>query len=148
VKWRALVAVVIIGFLLPLSSAEIAPLTVDRVCGELGAGEGSTPRIDDITLIPHARIRIYTRTDSANCCASLSPVAETVTGRSGGFRFKKIRPGDYWIVAEIDGAEYKLAVRYRPDKETGSDCSQHLYVLRAGELHVETYVTVTVSRGQ
>ncbi len=145
-RQRLLLLSLALAIALPvLPAGTVAVATVERMCGKLATGK-EMPRSDDATFVPHSTVRLYSRTAGEDCCPSSPPSAEAITNRSGSFRFKKMKPGDYWLVAKIDGAEYRLPIRYQPDRKTEADCSSYWYVLRAGELHFENYVTVTVSQ--
>jgi hypothetical protein len=69
-------------------------------------------------------------------------VAVTTSGRDGGFQFKEAVPGAYWVVANIEGKDHKLAINYKSDKKSDAKCSEILYELTKDELHLARIVTV------
>ncbi len=151
-KWELVAVFLVLGFSLPAFSADtVEPVSVDGICGKLVAIEevpenGTTNSArQEVKPFPHARIRLFSPTASADCCDLITPVAEVTTGRDGSFQFKKPTPGDYWLVATIGRTEYKLLVRYEPGKKAGTDCSKFLYALEKGKFQLRRTVTVTVS---
>jgi hypothetical protein len=140
-----------IGTPMSASSADTAaPVSVDGICGKLVSIEdvsvkGATNSVHEIVKpFEHTRVRLFSPTGSADCCSLITPLAEVTTGRDGSFQFKKQTPGDYWVVATLGGAEYKLLIRYEPVKKVSTDCSQALYALRNGKFQLQRTVTVTV----
>jgi hypothetical protein len=152
VKWQLLLAVLWLGFAPAATSADTAePVTVDAICGKLVSIEETTEKgsangaPQDAKPIPHIRLRLFSPTASADCCALITPVAEVTTGRDGTFQFRKPSPGDYWLVATIGGAEYKLLIRYQPGKKGEAKCSEFLYALEKGQLHLRSSSTAAVA---
>ena len=150
-KWQLLVASLMIGLVLPTVSSEtMEPVSVDRLCGKLVSSEdiqeqGKTnPAQHDIKPIPHARVRLFSPTASGDCCALMTPMAETLSGHDGIFQFKKITPGDYLIVATLGATEYKLLVRYEPVKNSEKNCSELQYTLEKGKFLLRRSVAVAV----
>jgi len=128
-----------IGFSISARSADTAqPVSVDGICGKLVSIEevpdkGTTNSAHQLVKpFEHTRVRLFSPTGSADCCSLVIPLAEVTTGRDGSFQFKKQTPGDYWVVATLGGAEYKLLIRYEPAKKVSADCSKALYVLQKG----------------
>jgi hypothetical protein len=151
VKWQLPVAILILGFSAPTNSADAAdPITVNAICGKLvstdgAAAKGTTSSVgQDAKPIPHTRLRLFSPTASADCCALITPVAEITTGRDGAFQFRKPSPGDYWLVATIGGAEYKLLIRYQPGKKGEAKCGEFLYALEKGQLHLRSSAAASV----
>jgi len=152
VKWRLLIAILILGFSVPVHSADsVEPVTVDAICGKLVSIEGTVQKgtassgREEAKPIPHTRLRIFSPTASADCCTLITPVAEATTGRDGTFQFRKPSPGDYWLVATVGGAEYKLLIRYQPGKKGEAKCSEFLYAIEKGQLHLRNSVTATIA---
>jgi len=94
---------------------------------------------------PLSRVRIRLFSPSIDCCALVTPVAEVTTGSDGNFQFRKLEPGDYWLVAAIEHAEYKVLVRYAPGKKASTKCSTFLYVLEKGKLQFRTADALTAN---
>jgi len=152
VKWRLLVAILILGLSVPVHSADsIEPVTVDAICGKLVSIEGTVQKgsassgREDPKPIPHTRLRLFSPTASADCCALITPVAEVTTGRDGSFQFKKPSPGDYWLVATVGSTEYKLLIRYQPGKKGEAKCEGFLYTLEKGQLHLRSSAAASVA---
>ena len=132
-----------IGFSISATSADTAaPVSVDGICGKLVSIEdapdkGTTNSAREVIKpFEHARVRLFSPTGSADCCSMMTPLAEVTSGRDGSFQFKKQTPGDYWVVATLGGAEYKLLIRYEPASKVSKDCSKALYVLQKGKLQL------------
>jgi hypothetical protein len=53
----------------------------------------------------------------------LNPVETVTTGRSGHFEFKTKKLGSYWLATSWNGKEYKVAVEYKPTKNSQTLCS-------------------------
>jgi len=148
VKWPLLVAFLSLGSSLPANSADISePVSVDAICGKLVSID-VTPQKESTNSVrqeskpfSHARIRLFSPTAGADCCDLMTPVAEVTTGRDGSFQFKKPSPGDYWLVAAIDGTEYKLLIRYQPGKKTDAKCAEFQYALEKGKLYLRNSTT-------
>jgi hypothetical protein len=87
-------------------------------------------------------LRLYLRNEETACCQVLQPVAETVSGREGSFQFKKAVPGDYWIVARVEGKDYILAITYTLDSMSDTKCSDILYDLKNDQLQLERLILV------
>jgi len=150
VKWKLLAFVLLLGFSRPANSADTTePVAVDGVCGRLvSIGQvpekgttNSAPK--EVKPLPHIRIRLFS--PSIDCCALVTPVAEVTTGSDGNFQFRKLEPGDYWLVAAIEHAEYKVSVRYAPGKKASTKCSTFLYVLEKGKLQFRTADALTAN---
>jgi hypothetical protein len=122
--------------------------TVEILCGKLVRSEEIPIKgkgnsfADKTTPIKRANIRLYLRAEETACCEGQQPAAETVTGREGSFQFNKAVPGDYWIVANIEGKDYRLAISYAPDNKSDAKCSDLLYALKKDQLQLERVITV------
>jgi hypothetical protein len=122
--------------------------TVEILCGKLIRSEeipikGAPNSFSDKSKpIKNSILRLYLRNEETECCEGQQPVAETVSGREGSFQFKKAAPGAYWIVARVEGKDYKLAITYTPDNKSDTKCSDILYALKKGQLQIERLVTV------
>jgi hypothetical protein len=152
VKRQLLAVFLLLGFCLSAHSADTAePVSVDGICGKLVSIEdvpdqGTTSSLrQEVKPFSHTRIRLFSPTASGDCCDLVTPVAEVTTGRDGSFQFKKPAPGDYWLVATIGHAEYKLLVRYQPGKKAATECSKFLYALEKGKFQFRRTETVTVN---
>lgn len=122
--------------------------TVEILCGKLLRSEsvptkGSSNSFTEKTKpLKNTIIRIYRRTEGTVCCEDTVPLAELNTGRDGHFEFRKIVPGAYWIVARIEGADYKIDVTYTPARRSDAKCSDVLYALKGDHLEIERLVQV------
>lgn len=151
-KWQLLLAVPWLGFAPAATSADTAePVTVDALCDKLISVEeiakkGTTSSVrQEVKPIPNTRLRLFSPTASADCCALITAVAELTTGRDGVFHFKKPSPGNYWLVATIGGNEYKLLIRYQPGKKGEAKCAEFLYALERGQLHLQSPAALPVA---
>jgi hypothetical protein len=152
VKWQLPVALVLLGCAVPAGAADSAePVTVDAICGKLVSVEGPAEKgttssgREDAKPLAHTRLRLFSPTASADCCSLITPVAEVTTGRDGAFQFRKPSPGDYWLVANIGGVEYKLLIRYQPGKKGEAKCAEFLYALEKGQLHLRSSTGASVA---
>jgi hypothetical protein len=152
VKWKLLFTVLWLGFAPSANSGEAAePVTVDAICGKLVSIEDATEKgsansiPQDAKPLPHTRLRLFSPTASADCCALITPIAEVTTGRDGTFQFKKPSLGDYWLVATIGGAEYKVLIRYQPGKKGEAKCAEFLCALEKGQLRLRSFITPAVA---
>jgi hypothetical protein len=119
--------------------------TVDRLCGRLEhverRDEGDT-RPDKTKSLKSVVLKLYQR-DSVPCCESVYPAAEVKTGRGGAFSFSSVKPGPYWLVADINGREFKMPLRFQPDKSSDTLCSdQRFEVYDSGEIQIGRIITV------
>lgn len=151
-KTHLLVALIFFGAAFPApSTGEAQPILVERMCGKLVSitrspekGTGNSSR-QAVTPIAHARVRLFAPSLSADCCGSAPPLAQVQTRSDGSFEFKKMDPGDYRLIASINGKEYDLLIRYQPVKKSAKDCSELLYALEGNKFQLEKSVTVTVT---
>ena len=146
------ILVLVLGLLLNGPGSQIADIrkwhTVDLACGKLirseeiplkGAANSSTEKTKPIK---NGILRLYLRDEETACCEGQQPVAETVSGRDGNFHFKKTVPGAYWIVARVEGKDYKLAITYAPDSKSDAKCSDIFYALKKDRLQLERVIVV------
>jgi hypothetical protein len=93
--------------------------------------------------IRRAVVRLYKREGKSQCCEGLAPVAEVVTGRLGSFRFRSVEPAPYWVVAEVDGHEFKIAIEYNRVSNSDAKCSDFLYeIMDNGQFNLGRMITV------
>jgi len=119
--------------------------TVDRLCGRLEHVErrdGGETRPDKTKSLKGVALKLYQR-DTVPCCESVYPAAEVKTGRGGGFSFADIKPGPYWLVADVRGREFKMDLRFQPGKGADTLCSdQRFEVYDSGEFQLGKVITV------
>ena len=115
------------------------PITkVDRLCGYL-VNEKQSRR----ESIPSAKMALYGRPQNIDCCTVVDEIALLPTKKDGGFEFKRISEGAYWIVAVVEGREYKMAIDSVPSQEA-QGCSWNLYTIdRNGNFILMTYLTTS-----
>ena len=149
-KWKLLAFVLLLGFSRAANSADTQePVVVDGICGRLVSLETvaqqgtAAPAREEMKPLSRVRIRLFS--PSIDCCALVAPVAEVTTGPDGNFQFRKPEPGDYWVVAKIDNAEYKVLVRYVATKKGSSPCSSYLYAFEKGRLLLRGGKSATIS---
>lgn len=122
--------------------------TVEVLCGKLIRSEeipikGSPNSFNERSKpIKNGILRLYLRNEETSCCEGQQPIAETVSGREGGFQFKKAAPHAYWIVAMVESKEYKLAITYAPESKSGANCSDVLYAVKKDQLQLQRVVVV------
>jgi hypothetical protein len=122
--------------------------TVETLCGKLIRSEdipekGSANTYNEKTKpVKRAILRLYLRNEEMACCERQQPLAETTSGRDGGFQFKKAAPGDYWIVAKVEGKDYNLAITYVTDNKSDVKCPDILYALKKEQLQLERVIQV------
>jgi hypothetical protein len=121
---------------------------VEILCGRLVHAEeiptkGAVNTFTEKTKpIKNTTLRLYHRTEDNLCCDELRAVAQANSTRDGRFEFKNAVPGAYWIVARVEGMDYKIAIAYAPDNKAGSKCSDVLYTLKKGRLEIERMIQV------
>jgi hypothetical protein len=124
---------------------------VDRLCGTLARVDRVYDKHDPHVIVEEKRdslagvtLRLYPRSKNSACCDGLSFVEEITTGRRGQFMFKKdVDAGDYWLVAETSGKQYKLDLFYEPTKAATGKCSDFEYQVNdTGELSLAVKVVV------
>ena len=122
--------------------------TVEILCGKLLRSEsvltrGSANSFTEKTKpLKNTIIRLYRRTEGTLCCDDQTPLSELNTGRDGHFEFKKAVPGAYWVVARVEGVDYKIAVTYTPDRRSDAKCSDVLYALKGDHLEIERLIQI------
>ena len=126
------------------------PWTIDRLCGKL----------DHIQRIPdrkHANnfserrealrdvsVTLYEPREGEPCCSTANAVIEAAqSGRGGHFEFKTKKPGKFWLKANWNGKDYKLALVYEPSKNSTTLCSDQGIDLD-DDGNAEWWATVTV----
>ncbi len=145
-KRAVLFAVILVGH--TLCAQDKKPWNIGRLCGRLEHVE-RTPdrkRADNFAETRKALrgipLVIYKRHENEICCENLTPI-DTTTGKRGDFNFKDPQPGLYWLEANWNGNEYKVAVVYRAEKNSETICSQQgLQIDYAG--NASWWITVTV----
>lgn len=132
-----------------LCAQEKKPWQIDRLCGKLehvqqipdrkNANNFSEKR-KTLRDIP---VSLYERSENELCCSSLGATETVRTGKRGGFHFKTAKAGNYWLSANWNGKEYKLAISFKPDKKSTTMCFQQGIGLD-DEGNADWWVTITV----
>jgi hypothetical protein len=127
---RRIVLITMLLALASLAAQEKKPWERDRLCGKLdyvrripdrknpGSFSEKRKALRDIPL------GLYARHANEACCGSLNAVETSRSGRGGSFAFETKKPGDYWLATNWNGKEYKLAVVYKPEKNSKTLCSE------------------------
>ena len=102
-----------------------------RVHGSFGTGP-----------IAEVRLGLYRWEKRTRCCSKKALVAQTVTGKAGGFAFEDVKPGAYWLSGRRNLSRFKLAINYDPNPHTGDSCSNLVYEVRDGELTLGRAITL------
>ena len=103
------------------------PWRVDHLCG----------RLENVQSVPMSKgkikekknalrdvsLSLYERADGQRCCNGLNAAKVVQTNRGGHFDFKTVKPGNYWLVANWNGKEYKTPVAYKPERNSSTLCS-------------------------
>jgi hypothetical protein len=113
------------------------PPAVVKVCGklqhfaEVPVKNTKNTVEDKIRNLPRVTMLLYSAKDGHECCVGMSPVAQTTTGHWGAFHFgpNKLTSGLYWLVAQTNGREYKLLVRYDPKMKSDQLCHETFWEL-------------------
>ena len=108
------------------------PPAVAKVCGKLQhyalvPVEAAINTVEEKVMnLPGVSVRLYSARDNNECCAGMSPVAQTTTGQWGAFHFnaKNLTGGLYWLAVATNGREYKLLVRYDPKIKSDQLCHE------------------------
>lgn len=99
-----------------------------------------------VTPFRSVAISLFAQSAGRECCVSLSAVAEALTDPDGDFKFKEQIPGNYWVVATLEGAEYKQPIHLQSHAKSGASCSEMLYALENGKFHFARSITVVVTQ--
>jgi hypothetical protein len=115
------------------AQTEQQPISVERMCGKLFRYrqvpvKGTTNTFDVKTeALTKVDLNLYRVNKSTKCCESLSVVAKTKTGRWGSFAFKNVVDDIYWLVARVDGKDYKMLIRYQSKRDSDEKCSDNWF---------------------
>jgi hypothetical protein len=121
--------------------------TVGRMCGklewveEVPVNRKGTEFQEKSRPLKKVEIRLYRRENESSCCGTGLPIARAVTNGRGEFNFENLVPGSYWVMVEVDGKQYSLAIKYVPSKVELS-CSDLLYDIINGELQLRRVIQV------
>jgi hypothetical protein len=125
------------------------PAPFARVCGKVVRVEKVPIKNlensfeERVKALPHVAMRLFSSSGANECCTTLAIAAETKTGRWGDFKFTKISAGTYWLVAHVEGREYKSLIRYEPNKDPHEKCSDAQFqVTDSGTLQKREFITV------
>jgi hypothetical protein len=148
VKRRAILFGVILVAQL-LCAQDKKPWRVARLCGCLEHVERipDGKHVDNFSETREAlqgvSLFMYERRENQTCCENLTPIDTAITGKKGLFNFKDVRPGTYWLKANWNGKEYKVAVVEESEKNSTAICSeQGVKIDNAG--NADWWITVTV----
>jgi hypothetical protein len=132
-----------------LNAQEKKPWSVDRICGRVESLQrvpirkqpnNYSDKRRDLKGIP---LELYKSPEGAPCCDDLEKVGSTISGKGGQFKFTPEKAGHYWLTANWDGKDYKVAVEFEPQKKSSTVCSQQGIQMEDGE-DASWWVTVTV----
>jgi hypothetical protein len=112
-----------------------------RMCGRVTDSEFSrTPWSTSYPLGPghpkKADVLLYRREGTKKCCAQNALVSEMPTAIDGGFEFKDVVPGRYWVVVAVGRKKYKLAVSLVSRDGGTQECSHSVFQIKEGELQL------------
>jgi hypothetical protein len=148
VKRRAgLFAVILVAQ--ALRAQDKKPWSTGRLCGRLEHVERIPDRkhADNFSetrkALQGVPLIMYVRRENEACCGNLTPIDTAMTGKRGLFSFKEVKPAPYWLEANWNGKEYKVAVVQEPERNSSAICSeQGLKLDYAG--NADWWITVTV----
>jgi hypothetical protein len=123
--------------------------TMNRLCGNLVRAK-DIPAKGRQNVVGHKTnalkgfaIQLMEWREGRDCCTGLKIVAEERSRHGGRFEFRNIEPGRYWVVATVDGHEYKMPVRYVRKADDLTSCSNLFYeAYDSGEFGLAITVTV------
>jgi hypothetical protein len=125
------------------------PYNVGRICGKLVHTEQVPVKNTNNTFeykrqtLSRITVRVFRAKENEDCCDFQSMIGEAQTGRWGGFRFKKLDFGLFWLVAHVEGRDYKILLQNDRKRETSDECSDTDYSIEdSGALSVGRTVTV------
>jgi hypothetical protein len=113
-----------------LHSQEKRPWDVGRICGRVEYVQRIPVRNTTNTFnekrkaLRGVALHLYNWQEGTPCCGDLAPVDSTISGKSGKFDFKQEAPSRYWLGTRWSGREYRVALVYRPKKDSQTMCSQ------------------------
>jgi hypothetical protein len=125
------------------------PYKVGRICGKLVRAEQVPVKNTDNTFeykrhtLSRVTVRVFRAKENEDCCDLQSIVGQSLTGRWGGFRFKQLDSGLFWLVAHVGARDYKILLQNDAKRETSGGCSDTDYSIEdSGALSVGKTVTV------
>ncbi len=109
---------------------EKKPWQIDRLCGKIEYVQKIPSRKNTNTFSEKRKalrdisLGLYDQHENESCCSGLAAIETVHTGRGGRFEFKNTKPGNYWLGANWNGKEYKVAVVFKPEKNSSTLCSE------------------------
>ena len=104
-----------------------------RLCGNLRyidrKYEGNTVKDSNEKRLRKVKLQLYTRVPGEECCSNSQLVQEETTGFMGGFHFRNISDGQYWLVTSYNNAIYRMPVRVVRDKRDVRECFDQRFML-------------------
>ncbi len=114
------------------SQAKPSVTQVAELCGEL-QHVWYTPVTGTQNMLNEHRealrnvvLKLFARAGEAACCTG-DLLRTAKSGRRGTFDFKKLAPGNYWLVASWNGREYSMPVEIDPKTPNASPCVNQLF---------------------
>ena len=115
---------------LSLFAQEQKVWNTDRLCGQLDHVVRIPDRKKANTIsekrngLRDVSLTLYQQQDKEACCSNLKAMETIRTGRGGHFELKTRVPGRYWLAANWNGREYKVAIAFKPQKNSTTMCSR------------------------
>jgi hypothetical protein len=112
-------------------SVDSGPNTVDRLCGKLQHLDRHPTKdgksyTENRKGLRNVALKLY-KGGKNSCCEAPDLLEETSSRRGGEFRFKSQKPASYWIVAIVNGREYKIPIRLESPRKPSDVCSDKLF---------------------
>ena len=108
---------------------------VARICGKLE----HIDRIPDKRIpgkysekhlpVKDAKLLVYEGFSNSPCCKTVPVFAEARSSKSGTFEFKGLPTGNYFLVANVDTKEYRMAIRVQKTNDRQPVCSQTSFII-------------------
>jgi hypothetical protein len=73
-----------------------------------------------------SELKLFKRTGDDPCCNG-AVVATVKTHRFGGFDFKGVPTGSYWLTTNLDGRDVQMPIEFKTSKPTSTQCSDQFF---------------------
>ena len=116
--------------MLPMVQAQQGVREVDRLCGRLQYirripdHQYANVLSEERKPLRGVNLVLCERRQNEPCCKGASAMETVRTRRGGRFDFRNKRAGDFWLVANWSGRDYRIPVTYKPVKELTTVCSE------------------------
>jgi hypothetical protein len=138
-----LIATLVVGQVGPPKHVERLS-TIGRLCGLLVERHLGLDGFTKLKLLRNVVLRVYERS-ALTCCDGIQAIAEAKTGNGARFKFRRLKPGEYWLVTTASTQEYKLPIRVESTVEPSGRCSNQIFEIDdSGNFQIKTMPTLNI----